>query len=343
MAILCHGVGLEPERDCAESQPQPGSPFNGLDLLAGSSGWPRFGDWSPPQSRSARGVAQAGFGPGRRCWFHTLGRDGGLTTISRGLRCGHSVMMRKAYQYLMLTAATLSLAARVGAADATAATNGVAAVSRDEMARNYLQIQEQLRATQLAIEQNQEAALETSQSNALARRIGWNRLRSRWPGSGPATRRPRARRNRPRYSCRRLRADRLGRDAVDGLFPMARLHATGPDFRPPECRGGQRRGGVPIGRAGRATVEASTAQLLDVVGRLERRINELEAARNCCRISRWTARRTRWPKVRNISTPISPERRWSALICVCLSIPRGPMPWSNGPWRWRNWAATTKR
>ena len=42
------------------------------------------------------------------------------------------------------------------------------AVTRDEMANNYLQIQEQIHATQLAIEQNQETALETSQSNSLA-------------------------------------------------------------------------------------------------------------------------------------------------------------------------------
>src|SRR5579862_3405153 len=48
------------------------------------------------------------------------------------------------------------------------ATNASPAVTRDEMANNYLQIQEQLHATQLAIEQNQEAALEASQSNALA-------------------------------------------------------------------------------------------------------------------------------------------------------------------------------
>ena len=55
-----------PERGCAESQPQQRSPFNGLDPLDRSSGWPRGCDWSPTQSRSARGAAHSSFGPGRR-------------------------------------------------------------------------------------------------------------------------------------------------------------------------------------------------------------------------------------------------------------------------------------
>src|ERR1039457_1962421 len=70
---------------------------------------------------------------------------------------------------LFAVGAALLLAARIFAAD----TNQPAAVTRDEMANNYLQIQEQIHATQLAIEQNQEAALESAQSNAtvLAARL----------------------------------------------------------------------------------------------------------------------------------------------------------------------------
>src|ERR1039458_8393681 len=78
---------------------------------------------------------------------------------------------------LFAVGATFFLAARVFPAD----TNAVPAVlpsvtpgiTREEVADNYLHIQEQIHATQLAIEQNQEAAMESAQSNAntLAARL----------------------------------------------------------------------------------------------------------------------------------------------------------------------------
>ena len=59
--------------------------------------------------------------------------------------------------------ATLFLAARVFAADTNAvpvAPVVTPGITREEVADNYLHIQEQIHATQLAIEQNQEAAME---------------------------------------------------------------------------------------------------------------------------------------------------------------------------------------
>ena len=59
------GCTVMPERGGAESQPQQRSPFNGLDPLDRSSGWPRGCGWSPTQPRSAGGAAPSSFGPGR--------------------------------------------------------------------------------------------------------------------------------------------------------------------------------------------------------------------------------------------------------------------------------------
>src|ERR1017187_4662254 len=65
------------------------------------------------------------------------------------------------------------LAARVFAADTNAVPAASPAVTpgitREEVADNYLHIQEQIHATQLAIEQNQEAAMESAHSNANTR------------------------------------------------------------------------------------------------------------------------------------------------------------------------------
>src|ERR1700744_1039894 len=69
----------------------------------------------------------------------------------------------------------LFLAARLLAADTNAVSSApvIAApeplpgATREEIAENYLHIQEQIHEAQLAIEQNQKAALDASQSNAI--------------------------------------------------------------------------------------------------------------------------------------------------------------------------------
>jgi tetratricopeptide (TPR) repeat protein len=187
-------------------------------------------------------------------------------------------MMRKAYQYLMLTAATLSLAARVGAADATAATNGVAAVSRDEMARNYLQIQEQLRATQLAIEQNQEAALETSQSNALALKDRLESLEKSVAGQRTSdTEAARKTQQATLFLAGAFGLTGLGVMLLMVYFQWRAFTQLAQISARQNAAAANGEAVYQLAAPGRATVEASTAQLLDVVGRLERRINELES------------------------------------------------------------------
>jgi tetratricopeptide (TPR) repeat protein len=150
-------------------------------------------------------------------------------------------------------------------------------VTRDEMANNYLQIQEQIHATQIAIEQNQEAALETSQSNALA-------LGERLQSLEQTVARQRA-----------SDADAARRTQVATLFMAGSFGLVGLGvmllmvyfqwraFTQLAQISARQNAAVANGEAihqlaapGRATVEASTAQLLDVVGRLEERIKELE-------------------------------------------------------------------
>src|ERR1017187_1859147 len=178
--------------------------------------------------------------------------------------------------------ATLFLAARVFAAD----TNAVPAVlppvtpgiTREEVADNYLHIQEQIHATQLAIEQNQEAAMESAQSNA-------NTLAARLQSLEQSVAKQRTGDADAARKTQQLMLMMAGAFGLAGLGIMllmvyfqwractqlaqisSRQHAaianadTVPQLAAP----------------GRATVEASTAQLLNVVSRLEQRINELES------------------------------------------------------------------
>ena len=185
------------------------------------------------------------------------------------------------YQRLFCVGAVLFLAARIFAADpngATLVTNGAAAVTRDEMASNFLQIQEQLRATQIAIEQNQEAALETSQSNALALA---ERLRSLEQTVA-------AQRDSNASAARKTQQDTLFMAGAFGLVGLGimllMVYFQWRAFTQLAQISGRQTTLIANGDAvhqlaapGRATVEASTAQLLDVVSRLERRINELES------------------------------------------------------------------
>jgi tetratricopeptide (TPR) repeat protein len=156
-------------------------------------------------------------------------------------------------------------------------TNATAAITRDEMTSNYLQIQEQLHAAQIAIEQNQEAALETSQSNAAA-------LSQRLQSLEQTFARQRENDANAAHKTQQLTLLVAG---VFGLFGLgvillvvyfqwrafsqlaqisARQHAAISNNDAVHQ----------LAAPGRATVEASTAQLLSVVGRLEKRINELE-------------------------------------------------------------------
>lgn len=170
--------------------------------------------------------------------------------------------------------AVLFLAARLYAAD----TNGTNAVTRDEMANNYLQIQEQIHATQLAIEQDQQAALEASQSNAL---VLAQRLQSleQTVASQKASETEAARKT------QQLTLVMAGAFGLIGLGIMLMMvYFQWRAFTQLAQISSRQHMAMANGDAihqlaapGRATVEASTAQLLNVVNRLEQRINELES------------------------------------------------------------------
>ena len=175
---------------------------------------------------------------------------------------------------LILPCAGLFLAARLLAAD----TNATAVVTRDEMANNYLQIQEQIHATQLAIEQNQEAALETSQSNALA-------LAERLQSLEQTVAKQRASDADAARKTQQITLLMAGAFGLAGLGIMllmvyfqwraftqiaqisTRQHAALANADAVHQ----------LAAPGRATVDSANAQLLSVVSRLEQRINELES------------------------------------------------------------------
>jgi tetratricopeptide (TPR) repeat protein len=175
---------------------------------------------------------------------------------------------------LLTAGAALLLAARILAQD----TNGAAPVTRDEVADNYLHIQEQIHATQLAIESNQQAAVDAAQSNATV-------LAARLETLEQSVAKQRTSDAEAARKTQQLTLMMAGAFGLAGLGIMllmvyfqwraftqlaqisARKHAAmanGENIHQ-------------LAAPGRATVEASTAQLLNVVSRLEQRINELES------------------------------------------------------------------
>jgi len=175
---------------------------------------------------------------------------------------------------LLAACAAIFLAVQV-----TGAETNAPAITRDELTSNYLQIQEQLHAAQIAIEQNQEAALETSQSNAVA-------LAQRLQSLEQTVARQRDSDAAAAHKTQELTLLMAGLFGLAGLGIMllmvyfqwrafsqlaqisSRQHASLANSDAVHQ----------LAAPGRATVEASTAQLLNVVGRLEQRINELESS-----------------------------------------------------------------
>ena len=156
-------------------------------------------------------------------------------------------------------------------------TNANPAVTRDEMANNYLQIQEQLHATQMAIEQNQEAALETSSSNAAALA---QRLQSLEQTVA-------SQRNSDAEAARKTQQLTLFLAGVFGLaglgIMLLMVYFQWRAFTQLAEISSHQHAAIANASAvhqlaapGRATVESSNARLLDAVGQLEKRIHELE-------------------------------------------------------------------
>jgi len=175
---------------------------------------------------------------------------------------------------LLALAAMLGLATRMLAAD----TNIPGTVTRDEMTDNYLRIQEQIHTTQIAIEQNQKTALETSQSNALA-------LALRLQSLEQTVANQRASDLKAVHENQQLTLFMAGAFGLLGLGVMLLMvYFQWRAFTHLAQISSRQHTAMTNGDAihqlaapGRATVEASTNQLLSVVSRLEQRINELES------------------------------------------------------------------
>jgi tetratricopeptide (TPR) repeat protein len=175
----------------------------------------------------------------------------------------------------------LLLTPRAFAADTNTTTivpNGNSAATRDELASNYLQIQEQLRDTQIAIQQNQQAAMETGRSNALA-------LADRLNSLEQTVAKQRDNEAEAAHKTEQLTLLMAGAFGLGGLGMMLLMvYFQWRAFTQLAQISSQQNTMIANGEAvhqlaapGRATVEASSAQLLDVVGRLEQRIRELES------------------------------------------------------------------
>ena len=157
-------------------------------------------------------------------------------------------------------------------------TNPVSSLTRDDVSNNYLQIQEQIHATQLAIGQSQQAALEAAKSNAdvLAARL------QSLEQSVAAQRATDAEAARKTQQLTLFLAGAFGLAGLGIMLLMvyfqwraftqlaeisSRQHAAVADASAVHQ----------LAAPGRATVETANARLLDVVGQLEKRIHELES------------------------------------------------------------------
>ena len=175
---------------------------------------------------------------------------------------------------MLATAAGLLLAAGIFAQD----TNGPAAITRDELANDFLQLQVQLHATQLALQQNQEAGMADAQSNATV-------LAAQLQSLAQSVARQRASDADAARKTQQLTMFMAGTFGLAGLgIMLLMVYFQWRAFTQlAQVSGRQHAALAPadavhqLAAPGRATVEASTAQLLNVVDRLEQRINELES------------------------------------------------------------------
>ncbi len=183
-------------------------------------------------------------------------------------------MILQRLQKFFAMGAVFFLASRLLAAD----TNGTEAVTRDEMANNYLQIQEQLHATQLAVEQSQEAAIQTAQSNAAV-------LSARLQALEQSVAKQRTTDADAARHTQQVTIAMAGGFGLIGLTVMlAMVYFQWRAFTQLAQISARQNAALAnadavhqLAAPGRATVESSTAQLLAVVGRLEQRILELES------------------------------------------------------------------
>jgi len=172
-----------------------------------------------------------------------------------------------------MVGAGLLVALSVAAQD----TNLIPGLTRDDVSNNYLQIQEQIHATQLAITQSQQSTLDAAKSNAdvLATRL------QSLEQSVATQRSTDAESARKTQQLTLLLAGAFGLAGLGVMLLMVyfqwRAFAQIAEISSQQHAAIANASAVhQLAAPGRATVESSNARLLDVVGQLEKRINELE-------------------------------------------------------------------
>jgi tetratricopeptide (TPR) repeat protein len=176
-------------------------------------------------------------------------------------------------KFVILGASVLFTAHLVLAAD----TNEPASVTRDEMTKNYLQIQEQIHATQLIVEQSQRAALEAAKSNADV-------LAARLQALEQSVAAQRTTDTEAVRKTQQLTLFLAGAFGLAGLgIMLLMVYFQWRAFTQLAEIAAQHQTAITNSNAvhqlaapGRATVESSNARLLEVVSQLEKRIHELE-------------------------------------------------------------------
>ena len=179
------------------------------------------------------------------------------------------------HRTLLTVGAGLLLAAKVFAQD----TNTILGPARDDVSNNYLQIQEQIHATQIAIAESQQAAADAAQSNAavLAARLQSLELSVATQHNADAE----AARKTQQLTL--LLAGAFGLAGLGIMLLMVyfqwRAFTQIAQIASHHQLVLENATAVhQLAAPGRATVESSNARLLDVVGQLEKRINELEGS-----------------------------------------------------------------
>jgi tetratricopeptide (TPR) repeat protein len=171
-------------------------------------------------------------------------------------------------------------AAWLAAVPLSAQTNIASTATNDTVANGYLQIQEQLHATQLAIEQNSLAATEEAKKNADALAARLQSLEQTVA----------AQRANEAEAARRTQQFTLVIAAVFGVAGLGvlllmvyfqwRAFSQIAQISTQQHAALANAGAVhQLAAPGRATVEISNARLLDVVGQLEKKILDLESSR----------------------------------------------------------------
>jgi len=157
-------------------------------------------------------------------------------------------------------------------------TNEIPGVTRDDVSNNYLQIQEQIRATQLAIEQSRLAAADAAKTNADALAARMQSLEQ----SVAAQRNTNTEAARKTQQLTLLLAGAFGLAGLGMMLLMVYFQWRA--FTQLAEISSHHQAAIANASAvhqfaapGRATVESSNARLLDVVGQLEKRIHELES------------------------------------------------------------------